>query len=90
MATEAGGWRRQNGEARCFVSHLRTAWSLIVDPDQRRRQQLNEAGHGPAFCEHKGTTAEESRAADRLCKNLEIWSRVWLPPSTAATGTQVI
>jgi len=28
------------------------------------------AGHGPAFCEQKGTTAEGSRAADRLCKNV--------------------
>jgi len=29
-------------------------------------------GHGPAFGEHKGTIAEGSRAADRLCKNLEL------------------
>jgi hypothetical protein len=28
-------------------------------------------GHGPAFCELKGTTAEGSRAANRLCKNVE-------------------
>src|SRR6516225_3738995 len=25
-------------------------------------------GHGPAFCEQKGTTADGARAADRLCK----------------------
>jgi len=29
-------------------------------------------GHWPAFCEQKEMTAQGSRAADRLCKNLDI------------------
>jgi hypothetical protein len=33
---------------------------------------MTALGHGPAFCEHKGTIAEGPRAADRLCKNLDI------------------
>ena len=33
---------------------------------------LAALAHGPAFCEQTGTTAERSRAADRLCKNLDI------------------
>ena len=37
-----------------------------------RRRATAEMGHGPAFCEQKGTTAEGWRAADRLCKNLDI------------------
>ena len=36
------------------------------------RPAMTGVGHGPAFCEQKGTTAEGSRAADRLCKNLDI------------------
>ena len=37
-----------------------------------RDKQRPKRGHGPVFCEQKGTTAEGSRAADRLCKNLDI------------------
>src|SRR5215472_11665267 len=32
---------------------------------------MTAKGHGPTFCEHKGTTAEGSRAAGRLRKNLD-------------------
>jgi hypothetical protein len=35
-----------------------------------RGRAMTEKGHGPAFCEQKGTTAEGSRAADSCAKIL--------------------
>ena len=42
-------------------------------------------GHGPAFREHKGTTAEGSRAADRLVQKFDFCTEtrrgsLWVGP----------
>jgi hypothetical protein len=46
---------------------------LLAQPSigRRMRERMVGMGHGPTFCEHKGTTAEGSRAAGRLRKNLD-------------------
>ena len=57
--------RAASGLAR-FVSYLH-----VTIPAYPERSAA-ASGHGRAFCEQEATTVEASRAADRLCKDLDI------------------
>ena len=60
----------------------------FADPQAETGRRL--WGHGPAFCEQKGTTADGTRAVDRLCKNLPDRVETLFRGALASIGLEIL